>query len=338
MLTYKTIPKTPGAVAAAAALAGATCLACIPLTAYAWNADGHRQIADIAWTRLTPAVRARVTKILFGADPASGRRPTDTSDEAVRLAFRIAATFPDDIKRDQDFGYGPLIDSENQAFPVDLPAGSSEAVRCKTWHYYDTAIRLPAGMPPPPIDRSNALVALNRAEGKLRSLSASGRDVRLQFWYLTWVEHLVGDVHQPLHCVSSYEFSPTGDAGGNLFPLAPDEDGRRQELHFLWDDGITRAAHYTGRHEDAAGGYEAVTAKWETDPTLQPAVAQVKDLSVQDWIADGANLANTRVYTGIARGDSPSPAYLSGVESLSKQQTVLAGYRLAAVLNNVLGS
>jgi hypothetical protein len=35
--------------------------------------------------------------------------------------------------------------------------------------------------------------------------------------FLTWLFHLVGDVHQPLHCTAVYsERFPDGDKGGNL--------------------------------------------------------------------------------------------------------------------------
>ena len=35
--------------------------------------------------------------------------------------------------------------------------------------------------------------------------------------YLTWLFHLVGDIHQPLHCTAVFsERFPDGDKGGNL--------------------------------------------------------------------------------------------------------------------------
>ncbi len=49
--------------------------------------------------------------------------------------------------------------------------------------------------------------------------------------------HFVGDVHQPLHALNRLdpEF-PTGDAGGNAFPLTYHYDV--DELHALWDTVI----------------------------------------------------------------------------------------------------
>ena len=51
---------------------------------------------------------------------------------------------------------------------------------------------------------------------------------------VAWLEHLVGDVHQPLHATSRFTKNhPNGDAGGNLVLLcaAPCRD----ELHAYWD-------------------------------------------------------------------------------------------------------
>ena len=50
---------------------------------------------------------------------------------------------------------------------------------------------------------------------------------------LAWLLHLVGDIHQPLHCssrVTPDEALPRGDAGGNTFRL---DDNRN--LHGYWD-------------------------------------------------------------------------------------------------------
>lgn len=46
--------------------------------------------------------------------------------------------------------------------------------------------------------------------------------------------HFVGDVHQPLHSADRYTRQyPSGDRGGNDFPIEYDDDIK--ELHALWD-------------------------------------------------------------------------------------------------------
>ena len=57
---------------------------------------------------------------------------------------------------------------------------------------------------------------------------------------LTWLFHLVGDLHQPLHTVQlvTREY-PNGDRGGNEICVRPAPDRAAIDLHRLWDDVIT---------------------------------------------------------------------------------------------------
>jgi hypothetical protein len=49
--------------------------------------------------------------------------------------------------------------------------------------------------------------------------------------------HYVGDVHQPLHCVSRVNNEyPAGDRGGNSFPLPTHYSTK--ELHAVWDSAV----------------------------------------------------------------------------------------------------
>jgi hypothetical protein len=51
---------------------------------------------------------------------------------------------------------------------------------------------------------------------------------------LRLIIHLVGDIHQPLHCSNRVtKESPTGDKGGNDFHL-PSHYGN-SDLHAVWD-------------------------------------------------------------------------------------------------------
>ncbi len=61
---------------------------------------------------------------------------------------------------------------------------------------------------------------------------------------LAWFEHLVGDVHQPLHVTARITaFEQKGDAGGNGFCLGKTHPVGAHEcsanLHALWDDLLT---------------------------------------------------------------------------------------------------
>ena len=55
---------------------------------------------------------------------------------------------------------------------------------------------------------------------------------------LSWLIHLIGDIHQPLHCVThitSQHPAPEGDRGGNSFKLK----GTPNNLHSVWDSSVS---------------------------------------------------------------------------------------------------
>jgi hypothetical protein len=164
---------------------------------------------------------------------------------------------------------------------------------------------------------------------RLKELSSAGQNKPLQAWYLYWIEHLVGDLHQPLHCAESYEIVKTGDEGGNKFKTGVKRGDKFLSLHSYWDAGIEEAA--------GDGDFEATTKNWVLDADLQPTSAAAKNLDFKTWIADGAKLADDIVYVGIKENKKPSDDYEQKKEALCRRQAVLAGYRLAALLNDILG-
>jgi hypothetical protein len=102
------------------------------------------------------------------------------------------------------------------------------------WHYVDFPFIPPGSRERAEIHEpreENILTALPLCIDKLRYSTGQEKAI-----YLCWVLHLVGDIHQPLHCVSLFdERFPKGDHGGNdaLYRL-----GARRiiKLHPFWDD------------------------------------------------------------------------------------------------------
>lgn len=309
--------------------------------ALAWDAPGHEQVADIGYSLLDSGTKSVIRSILQNGDPSYV--PADGTEEAERTAFRRAAVFPDRIKSDRTSAYEAIIPEMNRKWQPDVDPNSPdrEAHLCKTWHYYDLPIRVHGE--PPPIKPSSALVALPYAIDQLRALqgSTSASDRKLRAWWLYWVAHLTGDLHQPLHCTSNCEVIATGDAGGNLFHIRlPDEHGELQPrtLHSYWDDGIDHAA---GRHvrydaDLTPADAESITQRWLNDPAIQPSELDVKDLDVSHWIKSQADLADHVVYSGISEGTQPTPTYAAAHAELCKREAVLAGRRLAAILKAAL--
>ena len=103
--------------------------------------------------------------------------PAGDTDRA-RFAFMQAATWPDEIRKTPD----------------DRPI----------WHYIDLPIVAPGYTPSPAalvIVQPNAETQIGAETKLLTTASASDQERAVA---LCWVEHLIGDVHQPLHDVSLF--------------------------------------------------------------------------------------------------------------------------------------
>ena len=301
----------------------------VPSMLFAWGGDGHKQIADIAWTKLTPTAKAKLAKILD-----AGETSFHVVGGDVRDAFRSSSNFCDYIKGKTDTIYEDIIPSMNSRFNANIASIGREGERCKTWHYYDVPIRFTGKTPE--IDPSNAGAALNLAISELSKLNGKGlSDPKMACWWVYWIEHVVGDLHQPLHCVSSYEFNATGDAGGNRFKITSPDGDKPTNLHSFWDGGIGRAIGEE-REKGKDPNVEKVSSRWASDSSLTPASDAVKDLDPMNWIKAGARMADRVVYGNLKPTDRPDMQYLFQHTATCRKQAVLAGARLAAILNKAL--
>ncbi len=203
--------------------------------ALGWSTGGHMVVANVAYELLDPDTRAKVVALLkshprFKEDfldrmPESVRqRPKKTRD---RWLFLQAATWPD-IARDED-----EYNHKNWHFinlPFFLGELDKEALSKVPGIFPKTA--LPA-LVEGDDDNLNAIQVLQLLAQRLPD---PGTKALKKAIYLCWLEHLVGDVHQPLHATSLYSrgrFTKFGgDFGGNAInvkkagqPLDPKAKG-----------------------------------------------------------------------------------------------------------------
>ena len=321
--------------------------------AFAFDGAGHMQIADIAWVTLagsavTRAAIAAILKKARGQFKLSSDDPT-----AARDAFDLAATFPDIIKNSTKTPYESLIPAMNLLFWDQEAANAEgrEGTRCRSWHFFDTPIKVPAGVVPHLPD-SNLVAAVNEGTRRLRQLHTKTYDGPtfagmteddLSFWWLAFLLHVVGDAHQPLHCASNYSVPGNvgkPDAGGNKFPIAQ-SSGKSSNLHTFWDASLEAAAFEDGvpiSSAPTAASHSAVLAPasqtWLDNVTVT--IGSKTVLNPTTWVSEGATAATTLVYKGIKPGQVPSAAYRSRATAHARQAAVLGGQRLAAILKNAL--
>jgi len=288
--------------------------------ALAWNGFGHMTVAAVAYGKLTPATKTKVAALLKLNPSYPDWVATASPQDRDEVAFVTAATWPDAIKKR---GSGFTDDSKNPFAPdASKNEGYAGMLQHRYWHYIDVPFS-PDGTPLQQPRAPNAKTQIAAFRTALASSSASDE---LKSYDLVWLIHLVGDLHQPLHCTSRFDQNqPDGDRGGNLVALCARPC--RGELHALWDDILGTKTEPKAAIKKAA----------KLDAP-EPRLAAVKDEDV--WIAESVRTAKASVYIdpiGVGAGPFEVDAeYRRQARAVAAERVALAGARLANLLNSTL--
>lgn len=300
-----------------------------PHLAQAWDDEGHMAVAYVAYQQLTPATKARVKDLLavnpYATDPDKwpklvAQGPAD--EDPDELTFMIAATWPDEIKRDKTYvNDGPHGGDRPPAKDADRNTGYDDHARHKYWHFVDTPFSTD-GTTLPSIPTPNAQTQIIAFRKVLKSTRADA----LKSYDLSWLLHLVGDVHQPLHCATRVSATEKdGDAGGNNVKLTICPTC---ELHAFWDQAL--------------GTSTSLVTVIKVAKRLPKAKATATaNLTIPDWVAESFGAAKATVYMDppIGPGDgpfTPTTSYRTSVSKVAEPRIALAGERLAKILNTEL--
>jgi len=289
-----------------------------------WDSLGHMAVAYVAYQQLDQRTKDRADALLqLNPDRPNWLKlipKSASADKRKMMIFMIAATWPDRIKflstysddtKNPDRPDGKATNSQN--------IGYSDLFKHRYWHFIDTPFTQDgAALEPAPDPNAQTRIIL------FRQVIASNEPDELKSYDLSWLIHLVGDVHQPLHCASRFSQQvPDGDQGGNLVQLcaAPCKD----ELHAFWDNVL--------------GTSESPSTAITVAKKLPPAGAGANDLDTGDWIAESVANAKSDVYVdppiGVS-GDGPftlTSKYKAHAKTVAQARVALAGARLAQVLN-----
>jgi hypothetical protein len=293
--------------------------------AFAWNGTGHEIVAFVAWSQMTPGAKAAATALLKEHPDYSRtftREGAPAGPERDEQAFAIAATWPDLI-RSESFGKSFMYARSN-------------------WHYVDMPFVIGNVPTPPPSDLSwtpgkepeNAIQAIKKNIADLKNLKLSAVDRAVA---LCWVEHLIGDIHQPLHATSMFSATfPEGDKGGNSQFIKVPGSTRSLNLHSLWD-GMVGGYMPLTEVKKIADKLEEVHPRKEFDKDLA-------DTNPDDWAKQSYDQAKRVVYldgklqTTASRGAAAPelPAgYLDAAKPIAGRDVTLGGMRLAQTLNAI---
>lgn len=298
--------------------------------AYGWDSFGHMAVAYVAYQKLTPQSKARV-KVLLSQNPKYNEWmnwvPASASPaDKDMMVFMLAAQWADEIKGDSSYS----DDGSNGGNTPDGASSSqntgySDLLKHKYFHFVDKPFTNDGStLPAIPTPNAQERIAL------FRGVLASNSDDGLKSYDLTWLLHLVGDVHQPLHCATRVSSTdPNGDNGGNKVKVKC--KGCANELHAFWDDLL-------GTGNTAQAVIQPVIQAAKRLPAANAGLAAKSD--EKDWIAESFQAAQQTVYKSpVGAGNGPfslTSVYQSKAKTLAKQRIALAGARLANLINNEL--
>lgn len=255
------------------------------LSSFAWDSNGHRLTAQIAYDNLTPTARERLDQLLGD--------------------FVMASVWADKIR------------SHSDAY--------------SRWHYIAMPLSLD-GSKTQAATSPNAVTVINKAILLLKNNETSQDEKLFQCRFLI---HVVADLHQPLHVVNAYSRRhPNGDRGGNFFksytPIA-------NNLHQYWDRGA--GLWYRGHKKQSltARQVRLIAKKWQQEFPREKFAHRLSLTQAQQWADESYQIAKRSVYN-TQENDRPTRKYQLEAKRLVKQQLVLAGYRLADVMNAIFYS
>jgi len=311
---------------------GLSCLLCaLGLTAPArgWSASGHMQIALLAYDGLPSETRRELDQLLlqhprFNQDFVPQVPPELAAEARARWIFAFASTWPDVVRGQAGFEH-------------------------PTWHYVNLRLKLRGEQLVSCGEARRAWQASEREQGAPTESIVSALPWSLGVWAdrarpgaeralaLSWLLHLVGDAHQPLHAVALFTDARfvAGDRGGNEVLLRG-----RASLHRVWDGLLGDAV--------SAPELDASVRALAKGPSLAAAASKAaRQLDVDAWLDEDCALARSFVYVPAVLGAvrrfereqregkpevSLRDAYVEAAKNAARVRAVEAAARLRALL------
>ena len=198
------------------------------------------------------------------------------------------------------------------------------------WHFIVQPYLQDESIKPPATSKENVTWAIEQAVETLKKRRSSDFAKALSLRFLI---HLVGDIHQPLHATTLYNQTfPEGDLGGNRFELK----GKFKNLHSFWD-GTAGLFPSTSLSEDQWQTQISEYAAKVEKEIPRSSLENVNNAEPRIWSSESHKLAITHAYVGIAPHQKPSDVYRTQAQTIIVKQLALGGYRLADLLNELLG-
>src|SRR5262249_2591525 len=188
----------------------------------------------------------------------------------------------------------------------------------------------------------NILTAMS---GNQRTL-ANDNDPGQKAIALTWLFHLVGDIHQPLHTAQLFTVDyPEGDRGGNEICVRVTHAGQPMDLHRFWDGVITSSQNLNRLRNEATTLRSRQEFQWSQ-------LTELASTGFESWAKESFEIATKIAYQnggqiGVPKDGNKdcrtvtaapllSVGYVSIAKHLADGRMILVGYRLADLLARII--
>jgi S1/P1 Nuclease len=290
----------------------ATFTFCTPVLA--WNKAGHMVSGAIAYTELqqnAPESLPRVIALLK-------KHPYYLSKWKTEIA-----TVPDSDRNLYLFMLAGRWADDARTTPDDRP----------TWHYVNLPFKLgstTATIPASPTGEENILTALQQNRTLLDTPGTTPKKAIA----LTWIFHLTGDIHQPLHSTKAVSIQfplPEGDRGGTRFYIRATADSKSTiSLHKYWDDLILGSERFQSVRN------QAIALRQNAD-YQRGRLPELAEASFEKWGTVESYKLAPQVYKNLQSGTKTDgkalpDGYVDTAKGIAERRVTLAGYRLADYL------
>jgi S1/P1 Nuclease len=296
-----------------------------PVHLLAWNTPGHMLSGALAYQVLERESSQTIQKIrtILEKHPWYETRwkgqleklPETDRDETL---FMIAPTWANEI-------FGDILQHRGRWHHIGSPFkpdGEPE------WVHTDT---------PPAANLVSAITYNER-------IALSSRHSEKRAIAVTWLFHLIGDIHQPLHTISLFTREyPRGDYNGNNMCVRPSRDRGSLELHEFWDDLVTgsnKPGELRRIGMELRGRFPRIV------------LAESASLRPEAWARESFEIGRKISYQGGAIRGTPKgrrkgcwevsdaavlpDGYAASAREIVDSRIVLAGYRLANLLERLV--
>jgi hypothetical protein len=255
----------------------------------------------------------KITRIIFPLGCAlllllSNKKTFAWGPEGHAIVGRLAMQFVNEDVRKNVLAVLGNTSIDTAANWMDIMKSNSDYDFMKSWHYLDFA----KGKMYEPNNNDNIVNRLILTYNELNHKNTLCADqVQKDLFILL---HLMGDLHMPLH--TGYD----DDLGGNKVMVQYDSI-KTHNLHRFWDEDIIALAKITDK--DCLDLYKSGSINYK------------KEVDFLQWMKESRSLLDT-VYD--YPGFMLSKAYLNKNKIVVQKQLLLAGLRLAEILNRLFAT